>query len=188
MEKTFDRTQRRQLLALARSVIDEQVRHGRPQPPACPDPALAVPRGCFVTIKQHGQLRGCIGTFQAERPLWQNVAQMAAAAATGDPRFYPMQAADLADFALEISVLTPMRAIAAVAEIEVGRHGLYLELGSYRGVLLPQVASEYGWDRDTFLRQTCHKAGLPANAWQSEKCRIYTFSAEVFGEHPETPC
>lgn len=182
MERTFDHRQRQLLLALARASIVAQVRGDRRQAPPCPDPALQAPGGCFVTIKQHGRLRGCIGTFASDRPLWHNVAQMAAAAATGDPRFYPMQAGDLVDFTLEISVLSPMRRIAAIEEIEVGRHGLYLEKGPYRGVLLPQVACEYGWDRATFLRQTCHKAGLPAEAWQSPDCIVQVFAAEVFGE------
>lgn len=182
MESVLTSQQRQQLLALARSVIEQQVQNGRSQPSACPDPALAVPRGCFVTIKQHRQLRGCIGNFRSELPLWRNVAQMAVAAATGDPRFYPMKSPDLTDYTLEISVLSPLRRIADIGEIEVGRHGLYLEKGPYHGVLLPQVASEYGWDRADFLRHTCLKAGLPADAWQSAKCVISIFSAEVFGE------
>ena len=182
MERAFAAGARQALLALARNVIHQQVRQRRPAPPPCPDPALAVAGGCFVTIKQRGQLRGCIGTFRSEHPLWENVAQMAAAAATGDPRFYPMQEPDLADFTLEISVLSPLQRIASVAEIEVGRHGLYVEKGPARGVLLPQVASEYGWDRPTFLRQTCHKADLPPDAWQNAESVISIFSAQIFGE------
>jgi AmmeMemoRadiSam system protein A len=106
---------------------------------------------------------------------------MAVSAATRDPRFYPMKAQDLADFELEISVLSPLELISSVDEIKVGTHGIYLVKNSSRGVLLPQVATEYGWDRDTFLRHTCIKAGLPENAWQKE-CEIYIFSALVFGE------
>lgn len=181
--------QRHLLLDLARTTITETVR-GRQNRPVCPDPEFSRPAGCFVTIKQHGRLRGCIGTFNAVEPLWKNVTQMAAAAATGDPRFYPMQEPDLAEFELEISILSPMRRVGNVAEIEVGRHGLYIEKGSYRGVLLPQVATEYGWDRLTFLRQTCLKAGLPPEAWEADDCRIQLFSAEVFGEKEpgETGC
>jgi len=186
MEIPYDAEQRRLLLELARSMIIARVRLGRKEIPPCPDPQLEAASGCFVTIKQRGRLRGCIGTFSADQPLWRNVAQMAITAATGDPRFHPMQEAELADFTLEVSVLTPMRRIADVGEIMVGQHGLYLEKGSYRGVLLPQVATEYGWDRDTFLAQTCVKAGLPPGSWQSADCAIYTFSAQIFGDKEET--
>lgn len=143
--------------------------------------ALTSCSGCFVTIKQQGQLRGCIGSFVSQQPLWQTVQEMAVAAATRDPRFYPMKPADLLDFQLEISVLSPLQLIQNIEEIEVGTHGIYLIKGHNHGVLLPQVATEYGWDRDTFLRHTCRKAGLSDDAWQKE-CEIYIFSAEVFGE------
>ena len=106
---------------------------------------------------------------------------MAVSAATRDPRFYPMKQQDLNDFGLEISVLSPLELISSVDGIQVGTHGIYLVKNSSRGVLLPQVATEYGWDRDTFLRHTCLKAGLPENAWQKD-CEIYIFSALVFGE------
>lgn len=137
--------------------------------------------GCFVTIKQQGQLRGCIGSFVAQQPLWQTVQEMAASAATRDPRFYPMKPADLADFSLEISVLSPLQQVNSIEQIKVGTHGLYLIKGHHHGVLLPQVAVEYGWDRETFLRQTCRKAGLPDDAWQKD-AELYLFSAEVFGD------
>jgi AmmeMemoRadiSam system protein A len=110
------------------------------------------------------------------------VAEIAAASASKDPRFYPLKEEDLKNFTLEISVLSPLRKIDGFDEIEVGKHGIYLEKGYYRGVLLPQVATEHGWDRETFLRQTCIKAGLPTEAWKSEDTEIYIFSAEVFGE------
>jgi len=169
------------LLQLARTTIEATV--NRQELPALtkPTPALLSHSGCFVTIKQQGQLRGCIGTFVAQQPLWQTVREMAVSAATRDPRFYPMKPADLADFSLEISVLSPLQQIQAVSEIEVGIHGLYLIKGHNHGVLLPQVAIEYGWDRETFLQHTCRKAGLPDTAWQKD-CEIYIFSAEVFGE------
>lgn len=172
------------LLALARATIVARV-NGQPLPEVPrPSKALESQSGCFVTIKQQGQLRGCIGSFVATRPLWQTVQEMAVSAATRDPRFYPMKPADLVDFQLEISVLSPLRQIQSVEEIKVGTHGIYLIKGAAHGVLLPQVATEYGWDRETFLRHTCLKAGLPENSWQKE-CELYIFSAEVFGEHPE---
>lgn len=175
------KTEQKALLQLARKTIIAQV-SGQPLPGIeKPSEALLSHSGCFVTIKQQGQLRGCIGSFVAQQPLWQTVREMAVSAATRDPRFYPMKPADLDHFQLEISVLSPLQQIQSVDEIQVGTHGLYLIKGSNHGVLLPQVATEYGWDRDTFLRHTCRKAGLPDDAWQ-KKCDIYIFSAEVFGE------
>jgi AmmeMemoRadiSam system protein A len=137
--------------------------------------------GCFVTIKSDGKLRGCLGQFTSGKPLHMLVREMAVAAATRDPRFYPMRNEDLANFELEISVLSPLERIDSVDEIEVGKHGLYIEKNFYRGVLLPQVAVEYGWDRNTFLSQTCLKAGLGKDDWKDE-AEIYIFSAEVFAE------
>lgn len=169
------------LLALARATIVARVT-GQPLPEvARPTKGLESQSGCFVTIKQQGQLRGCIGSFVASRPLWQTVQEMAVSAATRDPRFYPMKPADLADFSLEISVLSPLQLIQSLDEIKVGTHGIYLIKGAAHGVLLPQVATEYGWDRETFLRHTCLKAGLPENSWQKE-CELYIFSADVFGD------
>jgi len=158
-----------------------------PTPAACNEALLNTQRGCFVTIHQHGQLRGCIGNFQPQQALFRSVAEMAVAAASKDPRFPPLQSADLASISLEISVLSPLEKIASVAEIEVGRDGIYLERGYYRGVLLPQVAIAYGWDRATFLAQTCHKAGLPSEAWKSPETTIYRFSAEIFNEEEFPP-
>jgi AmmeMemoRadiSam system protein A len=170
------------LLAIARKAIETHVRTGTTYIEPREEMALNRRNGCFVSIKQKGQLRGCIGNFQSELPLFREVAEIAITSATKDPRFYPMREDDLANFVLEISVLSPLRKIESTDEIEVGRHGIYLEKGYYRGVLLPQVAAEHGWDRDTFLRQTCLKAGLPTDAWASEDAEIYVFSAQVFGE------
>lgn len=173
--------ERAQLLQLARDTINAAVQ-GQALPRLDnPPPALLLHSGCFVTIKRHGQLRGCIGSFVGSRPLWQSVQEMAVSAATRDPRFHPMKPADLSDFSLEISVLSPLQLIRSVDEIKVGTHGIYLIRGAAHGVLLPQVATEYGWDRETFLRHTCLKAGLPENCWQKE-CELYIFSAEVFGD------
>lgn len=169
------------LLALARATIVARVT-GQPLPElARPPKALESRSGCFVTIKHQGQLRGCIGSFVSSQPLWQTVREMAVSAATRDPRFYPMKPAELADFNLEISVLSPLQPVQSVEEIQVGSHGIYLIKGAAHGVLLPQVATEYGWDRETFLRHTARKAGLPEDAWQQE-CEIYVFTAEVFGD------
>jgi AmmeMemoRadiSam system protein A len=171
------------LLTISRQAIETYVRTCKKYVEPREEKALNRRSGCFVSIKQGGQLRGCIGNFQSELPLFREVARMALASATRDPRFYPMKEADLDTFTLEISVLSPLRKVDSVEEIEVGKHGIYIEKGFYRGVLLPQVATEHGWDRPTFLKQTCVKAGLPTNAWEAEDAEIYVFSAQVFGEN-----
>ncbi len=170
------------LLTIARKSIESWVRSGTVYIEPREEKALNKRNGCFVTIKQNGALRGCIGNFQSELPLFREVAEIAAASASKDPRFYPLQEKDLDNFNLEISVLSPLHKVDDVEEIAVGRHGIYIEKGFYRGVLLPQVATEHGWDRETFLKQTCLKAGLPTDAWEAEDAEIYIFSADVFGE------
>lgn len=170
------------LLQIARQTINSQVTSGEYTLQEQTEAALNVCCSCFVTITRNGQLRGCIGNFTTDRPLYQEVAEMAVAAATGDPRFHPMEANELQDYSLEISVLSPLQKISDIEEICIGKHGLYLEKSYQRGVLLPQVATEYGWDRRTFLRQTCRKAGLPNDAWQSPETDIYIFSATILQE------
>jgi AmmeMemoRadiSam system protein A len=113
------------------------------------------------------------------------VAEVAVKSATEDPRFVPMTQSELARATIEISILSPPRQVTDFAEIEVGRHGLIIELGRLRGLLLPQVATEYGWDRETFLDQTARKAGLPLKAWRDPAAKVYLFSAEIIEEHPE---
>ncbi len=179
MDELLSREDRQQLLDFARASINSFVAT-KSLPPLPMSPPLHDPRGCFVTIKKGGALRGCIGTFSADAPLARTVQEMAISAATRDPRFYPMKQADLADYQLEISVLSPLHRIDAIDEIIVGTHGLYVEKGIARGVLLPQVATEYGWDRETFLSQTCQKAGLRADEWKND-IEISIFSAEIFG-------
>jgi AmmeMemoRadiSam system protein A len=170
------------LLAIARQAIIHGVQTGQEYVEPREEKVLNQRNGCFVTIKQNGELRGCIGNFQSELPLFKEVAQMAQASATKDPRFYPLKETDLDNFSLEISVLSPLEKIEEIDEIEIGKHGIYIEKSFYRGVLLPQVALEHNWDRLTFLQQTCLKAGLPTDAWQADDADIYVFSAQVFGE------
>ena len=170
------------LLSIARNAIETFVRTGESYIEPREERNLNRRNGCFVTIYKDGELRGCIGNFQSELPLFKEVAEMAVSSSSRDPRFYPMNEEDLENFKLEISVLSPLKKIDSIEEIEVGTHGIYLEKGYYRGVLLPQVATEYGWDRETFLKQTCIKAGLPTEAWDSEDAEIYVFSAQIFGE------
>jgi AmmeMemoRadiSam system protein A len=137
-------------------------------------------RGAFVTLNKHGQLRGCIGTIQPSRPLYQVVEEMAAAAAFEDSRFDPLTVQELKDLELEISVLTPLQRVKNIQEIEIGKHGLYIKKGFYSGLLLPQVATDYNWSRQTFLEETCRKAGMDRNAWKEKGTEIYMFSADIF--------
>ena len=181
MPDLLTKKEQKELLKIARKTIVDYVTNGKVPVIDSASPGLNLHSGCFVTIKQKGELRGCIGNFVSEQPLYQLVQEMAVSAATRDPRFYPMKSGDLADFTIDISVLSPLAKAASVEEIKVGVHGIYIVKGSYHGVLLPQVATEYGWNRDQFLQHTCMKAGLPQDAWQGE-CDIYIFSAQVFGE------
>lgn len=181
MPGLLTKKEQKELLKIVRETIVEYVNIGKIPPVVSEMSGLNIHSGCFVTIKQKGLLRGCIGNFVSDQPLYQLVQEMAVSAATHDPRFYSMKATDLSDFTVDISVLSPLEKIVSVEEIRVGVHGIYIVKGSYRGVLLPQVATEYGWDRDQFLQHTCVKAGLPEDAWQGE-CDIYIFSAQVFGE------
>ena len=142
---------------------------------------LALRRGAFVTIHSRGNLRGCLGRLTLEAPLGHTIIHLAGVVADSDPRFDPVSPRELTDLDIEISVLTPERHIRSLEEIEVGRHGLIVEDDDHRGLLLPQVATECGWDRQTFLEHTCLKAGLPRNAWQNG-ARMLIFEAQVFGE------
>jgi AmmeMemoRadiSam system protein B/AmmeMemoRadiSam system protein A len=165
---------------IARRAIEDGVR-GKPVPDFTVESrALMEKVGAFVTLKKRGQLRGCIGHIIGNKPLYKIVGEMAVAAAFNDPRFNPVTQAELSDLEIEISVLTPLRRIKHVGEIEVGKHGILMKKGPYSGLLLPQVATEYGWDRKTFLEYTCLKAGLPKDAWKHKETIIYVFSAEVF--------
>ena len=170
------------LLRIAREAIVHQIKGDDYSPTPREEKALNVHSGCFVTIKQAGHLRGCIGNFQSQQPLYREVATMAIAAACQDPRFPPMNLQDLDNFSLEITVLSPLEKISDINQIEVGTHGIYIIKGLNRGVLLPQVATEYGWDRETFLRQTCAKAGLIDDAWQQPDVEIYIFSGQIIHE------
>ena len=171
------------LLTWARSAIGAALAGARR-----PSPRLPIPQevealgGCFVSLHtRRGELRGCIGTFDAATALFENVADMATAAALRDPRFPPVTPAELQDCVIEISALTPCRP-ATPDEVVVGRDGLAVARGASRGVLLPQVATEHGWDRETFPGQPCRKAGLSTDAWRDGSVRIETFSAVVFSE------
>ena len=139
--------------------------------------------GAFVTLHTGGELRGCIGHVEADKSLADVVASCAVSAAKADPRFTPISRGELGALAIEISVLGEFERVASLADIEVGRHGLLVEDGWRRGLLLPQVAPEWGWDAAQFVAQTCRKAGLASDAWPSRGATLYRFEAEVFGEH-----
>ena len=173
------------LLQIARGSIEAHLLD-KPAPRlwAAP-PSLCQPRGAFVSLHRRGQLRGCIGYLEAVQPLGETVREMAAAAAFHDPRFRPLGREELGDLEVEISVLSPMQLVSDIDQIEVGAHGLYIVRGSCRGLLLPQVATEYHWDRLTFLKQTCCKAGLPPDAWKDPATKIYLFTAEIISENPQ---
>jgi AmmeMemoRadiSam system protein A len=175
------------LLHVARDSIEAHLKGKAATPVKTESEVLCEPRGAFVSLHRRGQLRGCIGYLEAVKPLLQTVREMAAAAAFHDPRFRPLQADELSDLEIEISVLSPMRLIKSTEEIEVGKHGLYIVKGYNRGLLLPQVATQYHWDRLAFLEQTCCKAGLPPDAWKDPDTKIYVFSAAVFADHLNNP-
>ena len=174
--------EKNKLLEIARSVIESRL-FGKKVPEfQVESTTLKEKRGAFVTLRKHGQLRGCIGIIDAKKPLHKIIEKMASAAAFDDSRFSPVSREELKDLSIEISVLTPLKEVEDINEIEVGVHGIYIVKGFYSGILLPQVATQYKWDRLTFLKETCHKAGLPSDAWSDKDTRIYIFSADIFGE------
>jgi len=171
--------ERRWLLRLAHQSIRAAM-SGKPLPRTEASAHLREARGAFTTLHEHGKLRGCVGLVMAVKPLDETICEMARAAALEDTRFSPVTEAELASLQLEISVLSPMFEIAP-EDVVVGRHGLMVSYGNHRGLLLPQVAPEWGWDRETFLQQTCRKAGLAPDSWK-RGAKLEAFTAEVFGE------
>jgi AmmeMemoRadiSam system protein A len=174
--------QREALLRLARHAAARAARGEADGGPGSPPDGLERPGAAFVTLRVGGALRGCIGTFESRDGLWETVHEMAVAAATRDPRFPRLGAADLDALGVDISVLAPARRVSDPTEIEVGRHGVEIRRGPRRGLLLPQVATDHGLDRETFLAETCRKAGLPARAWREAETEVWCFEAEVFGD------
>ncbi len=186
MASTLSPQARQRLLQIARASVEAAVR-GKPAPPVqAAEPELQVHSGCFVTLTTRGRLRGCLGCFTANRPLWKTVAEMAHASATEDVRFFGDQITpdELPALAIEISVLSPMVKIANPLDIELGVHGIYvIGRGNRAGTYLPQVATEHHMTTEEFLSSCCaHKAGLPADAWRTGQAEVFTYTAEVFGE------
>lgn len=150
------------------------------QIPEPPTEKMYEQYGAFVTLKINGQLRGCIGHLVGDQPVWETVKLMAKQAGFQDPRFSPLTERELGQVEIEISILSPITECPDLEKIVPGRHGLVVQRGMHSGLLLPQVATEQGWDRETFLSQTCLKAGLPPDSWKNKKIQVYWFEAEVF--------
>ncbi len=169
------------LLEIARGAVRAHLAKAKPPVHEIPDGTLRQPHGVFVSIHRAGELRGCIGRVESDRPLHQATAECAISAAVADPRFMPVEVDELGHVSFEISALTALTTIEGADQLEVGRHGLMVEKGSSRGLLLPQVASRYGWDLQEFLSQTCLKAGLGPGEWRSG-ANLFVFEAIVFEE------
>ncbi len=171
------------LMNIAKNSVETAVREGKlfqcsPQGME----ALAQERAAFVTLKKKGELRGCIGNIAPRKPLCHMVRDVAALSAMRDNRFQPVTVAELNQLEYEISVLSPLRRVTDWRQISVGRDGLVVRKGETEGLLLPQVAQEFHWDRTTLLNETCLKAGLPARCWQDEDTDVFQFTAIVFGQ------
>jgi AmmeMemoRadiSam system protein A len=182
-EFTLSDAEKDALLKLARQSVESAVKERKLlENTPLPFESFNQERGAFVTLKEHGDLRGCIGSISPVRPLAETVRNVAAEAAIEDPRFRPVSETELGLLEYEISVLSPLRRVLDVNRIQVGRDGLIMKRGDKLGLLLPQVPVEQHWDRKTFLEETCHKADLPPDAWQQPDTDIFSFTALVFGE------
>jgi AmmeMemoRadiSam system protein A len=179
--------EKRELLRIARATLREHGFSGRIPPGKPHRECLVAPAAVFVSLHRGKQLRGCIGSTEADRPLYRAVQEMAIAAATRDPRFPPLEPDELETTEIEISVLGGARKISGPDEIVIGQDGLWVEGQGRRGVLLPQVAPEAGWDGATLLARTCAKAGLPDDAWKDDGVIVHAFGAQVFSDHTHPP-
>jgi len=180
----MNEAQRKTLLKVARDTVEAVIRRKPTQTPESDDPQLNEHCGCFVTLKNQGRLRGCIGQFTSDCPLIELVAAMAKASSTGDPRFFadPITADELEQLDIEISVLSPLERTDDPLSLRLGIDGIYIKRGRASGCFLPQVATETGWSKEEFLSYCCaHKAGLAADAWKNPNTEVYLFTAEVFG-------
>ena len=180
----MNETQKKVLLKTARDTVKAVIKGESTENPQSDDPELNAPCGCFVTLKNHGRLRGCIGQFISDSPLIELVGQMAKASATGDPRFFadPISADELDQLDVEISVLSPLQRTDEPLSLRLGIDGIYIKRGHTSGCFLPQVATETGWSKEEFLSYCCaHKAGLPPDAWREPETEVNLFTADVFG-------
>lgn len=179
--KTLTPEDEKYLLMLARETLEKKFKNEIYTPQTPPSETLTKLFGVFVTLTEKGELRGCIGYIQPVLPLNEAVKEMVLSAAFKDPRFSPLTSSELKEISIEISVLTPLELIDDINKIEVGKHGIFIKKGYYSGLLLPQVATDYGWDRTTFIEQTCRKAGMGKDEWK-KGAEIYIFSAQIFNE------
>ena len=177
----LDKEEQNFLLGLARRAVEKKLKTGKTLRAKVSDEKLREKKGAFVTIKVKGQLRGCIGYVQPHKQLFETIIEMAIAAATQDFRFSPLTLQDLPDTKFEISVLSLPEPVADPNDIEIGKHGIIISKGFNKGLLLPQVPEEYGWDRETFLQHGCLKAGLDPDEWK-KGALIEAFTAQVFAE------
>ena len=174
--------QKKELLKYARAVIKAELFREKPSYELPDDDIYQEKCGAFVTLHKNGELRGCIGYIKAYKSIKDTIKDMAIAAAFNDPRFPPLQKEELNSIEIEISLLSELKKIDSINEIEVGKHGLYVERGYFSGLLLPQVATEWNWDKKTFLNQVCAKAMMPYDCWKYNDTEIYIFTAEIFSE------
>jgi AmmeMemoRadiSam system protein A len=179
----LNNAQRKKLLGIARRSIENYLQTGRKPQLEEADPLLLKDLGAFVTLREGGQLRGCIGNMVGTQPLYLTIRDMAVEAATGDPRFPKVGLAELEKIGIEISVLSPMEKTGSADNIKLGIHGVLVRKGFSSGVFLPQVATETGWSKEEFLSHLCSdKAGLPPLAWKDKNTELYVFTAEIFSE------
>ena len=182
-ESMFTHAERKRLLVIARQTIAEYLTTGKIKEFKESDPVFLEEKGAFVTLRKHGDLRGCIGNIIGKGPLYKTVRDMAIESAVNDPRFKAVTKEELKDIEIEISILSVPAREFNPANIVMGKHGVIVKKGFYSGVFLPQVATETGWSREEFLSNLCsHKAGLPSDAWKNKDTELYTFTAEVFSE------
>ncbi len=179
----FTNSEKEKLLEVAKNAVNNYVTSGEIIEPSNKFLKLDEHLGAFVTLKKHGQLRGCIGRFEPEKPLYQVVKDMAIAACSQDARFSPVSEEELDELEYEISVLSKLKKVDSWREVEIGKHGVKIVQDLRSGVFLPQVASDNNWDRETFLSILCQqKAGLPADCYKDQNTDIYIFTAEVFSD------
>lgn len=185
----YSADEKRALLTLARASISRALGRDVPIPSGLEAAHLNEPLGVFVTLRMGEELRGCIGFVDARLPLQEAVREVAVKAATEDPRFPPLARSELSDLELEISVLSSLKPVDSTDQIVIGTHGLIVDAGHARGLLLPHVATEYGWSREEFLNHTCLKAGLPSLRWKQPGLTLYSFTTDTFSDKdvPPTP-
>jgi len=179
----MNEVQKKILLKIARDSVEAAITRKPIARPSSDDPELNKPCGCFVTLKNGGELRGCIGNFTADKPLVETVAEMAKASATSDPRFFynRITKEELPELDIEISVLSPLKKTDDPMSLRLGVDGIYIKRGFATGCFLPQVADETGWTKEEFLSNCClHKADLPGDAWKDGKTDVFLFTAEYF--------